>query len=77
MRKTFVRLVKFVVHKNKNRLVVLTTNLTNRTNKECVSHSLDLLYSWFIKYNLVSSINDNLWCILSSINDKILIFVMF
>ena len=49
MRKTFVRLVKFVVHKNKNRLVVLTTNLTNRTNKECVRHSSDLFNSWFNK----------------------------
>ena len=77
MRKTFVRFVRFVVHKNNKCLESLTTNLTNLTNKECVSHSLDLLYSWFIKYNLVSSINDNLWCILSSINDKILIFVMF
>ena len=51
MRKTFVRLVKFVVHKNKNRLVVLTTNLTNRTNVVRVSHSSDLLDSWFIKYD--------------------------
>ncbi len=51
MHKTFVRLVKFVVHKNNNCLGSLTTNLTNLTNKECVSHSSDLLYSWFNKNN--------------------------
>ena len=36
------------------RSVVLTTNFTNSTNVGYVSHSLDLLYSWFVNFMMRS-----------------------
>ena len=36
------------------RFVILTTNFTNPTNVGYVSHSLDLLYSWFVNFMMRS-----------------------